>query len=49
MQEPRKMPVQMLNEIEEEITCFLSDLIQINTTNPPGNETKAANFIAAIL
>lgn len=43
------MPVKMLNEIEEEITCFLSDLIKINTTNPPGNETKAANFIAQTL
>jgi acetylornithine deacetylase/succinyl-diaminopimelate desuccinylase-like protein len=43
------MPIQMLNEIEEEITCFLCDLIRINTTNPPGNETAAANFIAKYL
>lgn len=43
------MPIQILNEIEEEITRFLSDLIRINTTNPPGNETKAANFIAEYL
>ena len=40
------MPIQILNEIEEEITHFLSNLIRINTTNPPGNETQAANFIA---
>jgi acetylornithine deacetylase/succinyl-diaminopimelate desuccinylase-like protein len=40
------MPIQMLTEIEQEITRFLSDLIRINTTNPPGNETAAANFIA---
>ncbi len=43
------MPIQMLKEIEEEITRFLSDLIRINTTNPPGNETAAANFIANYL
>jgi acetylornithine deacetylase/succinyl-diaminopimelate desuccinylase-like protein len=39
----------MLTEIEQEITLFLSDLIRINTTNPPGNETAAANFIAQYL
>jgi acetylornithine deacetylase/succinyl-diaminopimelate desuccinylase-like protein len=49
MQEPQNMPIQMLNDIEQEITRFLSDLIRINTTNPPGNETKAANFIAQYL
>ena len=43
------MPVQILNEIEQEITGFLSNLIRINTTNPPGNETIAANFIAQYL
>jgi acetylornithine deacetylase/succinyl-diaminopimelate desuccinylase-like protein len=43
------MPVQILNAIEQEITRFLSDLIRINTTNPPGNETQAANFIAQYL
>ena len=36
----KKMPIQILNEIEQEITRFLSDLIRINTTNPPGNETQ---------
>lgn len=43
------MPLQMLNDIEQEITRFLSDLIKINTTNPPGNETAAAHFIAQYL
>jgi acetylornithine deacetylase/succinyl-diaminopimelate desuccinylase-like protein len=43
------MPIQMLTEIEQEITSFLSDLIRINTTNPPGYETAAANFIAQYL
>jgi len=41
--------IKIQNEIEQEITGFLSDLIRINTTNPPGNETKAANFIAEYL
>ncbi len=36
----------MLTEIKEEITHFLSQLIKINTTNPPGNEVQAADFIA---
>src|SRR4030066_2366067 len=39
------MRVQLLNEIEPEVTSILSDLIRINTTNPPGNETKAAQYI----
>jgi acetylornithine deacetylase/succinyl-diaminopimelate desuccinylase-like protein len=43
------MPIQMLTEIEQEISHFLSQLIRINTTNPPGNETQAANFIAQYL
>ena len=43
------MPIQILYEIEQEITRFLRDLIRINTTNPPGNETAAANFIAQYL
>lgn len=40
------MPVQLMKEVEDEITHFLSDLIRINTTNPPGNETKAAKYLA---
>src|SRR4030043_426801 len=40
------MAVQMLKEVEDEVTHFLSDLIPKNTTNPPGNETKAAKYLA---
>jgi acetylornithine deacetylase/succinyl-diaminopimelate desuccinylase-like protein len=40
------MPVQLLKEVEDEVTHFLSDLIRINTTNPPGNETIAAKYLA---
>jgi acetylornithine deacetylase/succinyl-diaminopimelate desuccinylase-like protein len=36
----------MLWEIEEEIVTLLSDLIRINTVNPPGNETEAAKYLA---
>jgi acetylornithine deacetylase/succinyl-diaminopimelate desuccinylase-like protein len=43
------MLIPILNEIEQEITRFLSDLIRIDTTNPTGNETVAANFIAQYL
>ena len=43
------MPIPMLKEIEQEISHFLSQLINIDTTNPPGNETQAANFVAQYL
>lgn len=32
-----------------EITQWLTDLIRINTTNPPGNEQAAARYIAGVL
>jgi acetylornithine deacetylase/succinyl-diaminopimelate desuccinylase-like protein len=41
-----EMSVQLLKEVEEEVTNFLSKLIRINTTNPPGNETIAAKYLA---
>jgi len=41
-----EMSVQLLKEVEDEVTRFLSDLIRINTTNPPGNETAAAKYLA---
>ncbi|MBT0159461.1 M20/M25/M40 family metallo-hydrolase [Candidatus Bathyarchaeota archaeon A05DMB-2] len=40
------MPAKLLKEVEGEVTQLLSDLIKINTTNPPGNETEAARFLA---
>jgi acetylornithine deacetylase/succinyl-diaminopimelate desuccinylase-like protein len=40
------MCAQLLKEIEEEATNLLSDLLRINTTNPPGNETEAAKYLA---
>ncbi len=43
------MCAQLLKEIKEEITDFLSNLIRINTTNPPGNETEAAKYLAETL
>jgi len=39
----------LFRETEEETTTLLSDLIRINTTNPPGNETPAAKFLAKTL
>jgi acetylornithine deacetylase/succinyl-diaminopimelate desuccinylase-like protein len=41
-----EMPAQLLKEVEDDVTRFLSDLIRINTTNPPGNETAAAKYVA---
>src|SRR4030043_75487 len=35
----------LLKEVETEVTHLLSDLIRINTTNPPGNETAAAKYL----
>ena len=40
------MHVPLLKEVEEEITSLLSELIRIDTTNPPGNETKAAKYLS---
>jgi acetylornithine deacetylase/succinyl-diaminopimelate desuccinylase-like protein len=45
----KEMPTQLLKEVEEEVTNLLSDLIRINTTNPPGNETEAAEYLAGHL
>ena len=43
------MSPQILMDVRQEITNLLSDLIRINTTNPPGNETQAATYIAKYL
>src|ERR1700730_3746193 len=32
-----------------EAVRFLTDLVKIDTSNPPGNEVKAANYIKAVL
>jgi acetylornithine deacetylase/succinyl-diaminopimelate desuccinylase-like protein len=39
----------LLTEIRDEITTLLSNLIQIDTTNPPGNETRAARYLTNTL
>jgi acetylornithine deacetylase/succinyl-diaminopimelate desuccinylase-like protein len=43
------MCAQILKEIQEEVTSLLSDLLKFNTTNPPGNETEAAKYLAQTL
>ncbi len=40
------MQPQLLYEVENEVTEILSDLIKIDTTNPPGNEIIAAKYVA---
>jgi acetylornithine deacetylase/succinyl-diaminopimelate desuccinylase-like protein len=37
------------DEINEEALTYLSELIQIDTSNPPGNETQVAKYLEAIL
>ena len=38
-----------LTQLETEAQGWLSDLIRIDTTNPPGNETAAAQYVAGVL
>jgi acetylornithine deacetylase/succinyl-diaminopimelate desuccinylase-like protein len=38
-----------LDALAQEATGWLTDLIRINTTNPPGNELPAAKYIAGVL
>ena len=40
------MCAKILHEVRDEVVELLSDLIRINTSNPPGNETLAAKFLA---
>jgi acetylornithine deacetylase/succinyl-diaminopimelate desuccinylase-like protein len=42
-------PFKLLKETKEEVADLLSALIQIDTTNPPGNETAAAEFLVSYL
>ncbi|RLA27888.1 MAG: peptidase M20, partial [Gammaproteobacteria bacterium] len=37
------------DEVGEEAIDHLINLVQINTSNPPGNETVAANYLKAAL
>jgi acetylornithine deacetylase/succinyl-diaminopimelate desuccinylase-like protein len=37
------------NEVEEQATRYLCDYLQINTINPPGNETEGARFLQGLL
>ncbi len=38
-----------MSEAQDEAVKLLKQYLQINTTNPPGNETKGAEFLAKIL
>src|SRR5579863_4791479 len=37
-----------LNKLADEAQVWLSDLVRINTVNPPGNESVTAKYISAI-
>ena len=36
------------NATREQVTRYLQDLVRIDTSNPPGNETKAAEYLATV-
>jgi len=40
---------QLQTEIKDEVTDLLRNLIRIDTTNPPGNEIEAAEYVAKTL
>lgn len=44
-----KLSVKMLYEAKDELVSLLQQLIRFNTTNPPGNETPAAEFLKEVL
>ncbi|HOC39466.1 MAG TPA: peptidase M20, partial [Thermodesulfobacteriota bacterium] len=37
------------NAVEKEATEYLSQYLQIDTTNPPGNEIEGARFLKTLL
>ena len=37
------------NDVREEVTGLLQDLVRFDTTNPPGNEMLCAEYIAQVL
>jgi acetylornithine deacetylase/succinyl-diaminopimelate desuccinylase-like protein len=41
-------PLASWNAVEDEAITLLSQYIQVNTTNPPGNEIRAADFLKKI-
>ena len=43
------MSSQILDAVKPEVTQLLRELIRIDTTNPPGNETQAATYLAQYL
>lgn len=42
---PQQTPLPDLSRLDQEALVWLADLIRIDTTNPPGNEAKAAQYI----
>jgi acetylornithine deacetylase/succinyl-diaminopimelate desuccinylase-like protein len=46
---PQSIAQANLARLDQEALAWLTDLIRINTTNPPGNELKAAEYIAGVL
>lgn len=45
---PREKSATGMEALEQEAVLLLSEYLRVDTTNPPGNETKAAQFFKAI-
>lgn len=45
----REVPIQNWKDVQEEAISHLKSLIKIDTTNPPGNEMEAVNYIRSVL
>ena len=48
-QQPSAASSAITDASRAEAVQFLTDLVKIDTSNPPGNEVKAANYIKAVL
>ena len=48
-QQPTPAPAGSADAANSEAMTFLRDLVKIDTSNPPGNEIKAANYIKSVL
>jgi acetylornithine deacetylase/succinyl-diaminopimelate desuccinylase-like protein len=44
-----RLPTRRTDSLRDEVTQLLQELIRINTVNPPGNETAAAELLRAYL
>src|SRR5215472_1386372 len=46
---PAQQPSPDFNQARDEAVKFLGDLVKIDTSNPPGNEARAAEYVKGVL